>query len=60
MEAALRTVNAAPQKWRVWVDNQNKIVSFHPAGNSRLLEFRSYDLFLRFIDQYTGQSYRYQ
>ena len=51
--------HAAPQ-WRFWVDTQRRVVSFHETENCELLEFRSQELFLRCIDQYTEQQYRYQ
>ena len=46
--------------WRIWVDNQQRIVSFHPEEGFTLLEFRDADLFFRCIDEYTSQRYRYQ
>lgn len=46
--------------WRVWVDAQRRIVSFHPEEGFRLLEFQSRELFLACIDQYAGKQYRYQ
>ena len=51
--------HAAPQ-WRFWVDTQRRVVSFHETENCELLEFRSRELFLRCIDRYTEQQYRYQ
>ncbi len=46
--------------WRVWVDNQKRIVSFHEEEDCKLLEFHSREMFFRCIDQYTGLQYRYQ
>ena len=46
--------------WRVWVDNRRRIVSFHEEEGCKLLEFRSRDLFLSCMEQYTGKQYRYQ
>lgn len=46
--------------WRVWVDSTRRIVSFHEEEGCKLLEFRSRELFLRCVDQYTGMQYRYQ
>ena len=46
--------------WRVWVDTRRRIVSFHEEEDCKLLEFRSRELFLRCVDQYTGMQYRYQ
>ena len=46
--------------WRVWVDNQKRIVSFHEEEDCKLLEFRNRDMFFSCIEQYTGKQYRYQ
>ena len=46
--------------FRLWVDTQRRIVSFHEVEGGQLLEFRSRDLFMNCVDQYTGQQYRYQ
>ena len=46
--------------WRVWVDTDQRIVSFHEERNYQLLEFHSRELFLSCVDQYTGMQYRYQ
>ena len=46
--------------WRVWIDTKRRIVSFHEAEGCQMLEFRSRELFLSCVDQYTSQQYRYQ
>lgn len=46
--------------WRIWVDTERRIVSFHEEPGSQMLEFRSYELFQTCIDQYTAQRFRYQ
>ena len=46
--------------WRVWIDTANRIVSFHEAEGFRPMEFRSREMFLSCVDEYTGQQYRYQ
>ena len=46
--------------WRIWVDTRQRIVSFHEAEGYKLLEFHNQELFLRCIDQYTAEQYRYQ
>ena len=46
--------------WRMWVDTQRRIVSFHEEEGCQLLEFRSRGMFLRCVDQYSGRQYRYQ
>ena len=50
--------SAAP--FRIWVSTERRIVSFHPEEGFDLLEFRDQELFLRCIDEYTRQLYRYQ
>ena len=46
--------------WRVWIDTDRRIISFHEEEGCRMLEFRSRDHFLSCVDQYTNQQYRYQ
>lgn len=48
------------QVWRIWVDTQRRLVSFHEAPGCQLMEFYSYELFQSCIDGYTAQRYRYQ
>ena len=50
----------AGQVWRIWVDNQRKIVSFREEAGCQMLEFRSREMFLRCVDEYTCKQYRYQ
>ena len=49
----------AVQVWRIWVNPRRKVVSFHEEENFQLLEFRDRELFLRCVDQYTHQQFRY-
>ena len=49
-----------PDCWRLWVDNEARVVSFHPEAGYQLLEFRSRELFFRCVDEYTRRQYRYQ
>lgn len=46
--------------WRIWVDTQRRIISFHEIPDARLLEFCNSELFQSCIDRYTAQQYRYQ
>lgn len=46
--------------WRLWVDTEQRVVSFHKEPGFQLLEFRSRELFLSCVDRYTAQRYRYQ
>ena len=50
----------AAEVYRLWVDTVRRIVSFHPETGAELMEFRDRDMFLRCIDGYTAQLYRYQ
>ena len=52
--------DGAEAVYRLWVDTARRIVSFHPERGAELLEFRDRELFLRCIDGYTAQLYRYQ
>jgi len=47
-------------RFRVWVDTQRRIVSFHEEEGCKMLEFRDREMFLNCVDQYTGMQYRYQ
>ena len=46
--------------WKIWVDTNRRVVSFHEEAGSKLMEFRDRDLFLRCVDEYTNQLYKYQ
>ena len=46
--------------WRVWVDPKRRVVSFHPEEGFEMLEFRDQEMFLRCVDEYTQNQYRYQ
>lgn len=48
------------QVWRVWVDTEKRVVSFHEEPGFQLLEFCSWEFFQAAIDGYTKQRYRYQ
>ena len=53
-----KVMNESP--WRIWVDTQRRIVSFHEEEGCRLLEFQNRETFLRCVDEYTQKQYRYQ
>lgn len=42
--------------WKLWVDTQRRVVSFHEEAGSQLMEFRDREMFLRCIDGYTPSS----
>ncbi len=46
--------------WRIWVDAEQRVVSFHQETGFQMLEFRSWEYFQAAIAQYTTQHYRYQ
>ena len=50
----------SPAPWRIWVNTQERIVSFHEEEGFDLLEFHSPELFQRCVDGYVCRSYRYQ
>ena len=50
---------AAATLWRMWVDTKRRIVSFEEK-DCQLLEFRSHEMFLSYVDQYACKQYRYQ
>ena len=52
--------HVADKLWRIWVDTNRRIVSFHEEEGCQLLEFRSHEMFLSGVDQYSGKQYRYQ
>lgn len=46
--------------FRIWVDRQRRVVSFHPLEGCPQLEFHSRELFFRCADQYTARQFRWQ
>ena len=42
------------ESWRVWIDEENHIVSFHT------MEITSREQYLKFIDEYAQNRYRFQ
>ena len=53
-------IKAASLLSALGVDTQRRVVSFHEEAGSQLMEFRDREMFLRCIDGYTAQLYRYQ
>lgn len=56
----MEQTTAMSNLWRIWVDTKRRIVSFHEMEDCQLLEFRSHEMFLNCVDQYTGRQFRYQ
>lgn len=48
------------ESWRVWIDEKNHIVSFHTTENGLPLEITSREQYLKFIDEYSQNCYRFQ
>ena len=48
------------QVWQIWVDTERKIVSFREEKGGQMLEFRSREMFMRYVDEYTRLQYRFQ
>ena len=46
--------------FRLWVDTERRIVSFHEEEGCQMLEFRSREMFMNCVEQYSTQQYRYQ
>ena len=46
--------------WRIWVDPQRRIVSFHEVEGGWMLEFHSWEMFIHAVDEYASRRYRYQ
>ena len=46
--------------WRIWVDEQSRVVSFQETADSRLMEFASREEFLQQVDEFTARNYRYR
>ena len=59
-EAAALGAREEAQVWRIWVNAEDRVVSFHQEAGFQMLEFRSWEYFQAAIDQYTQQRYRYQ
>ena len=48
------------QVWSLWVNNKERIVSFHAEEGYQLIEFNTREMFLNCLDQYMKLQYRYQ
>jgi len=48
------------QCFRIWVDTDRKIVSFHEEEGCEMIEFYSREMFMHCVDQYTCRQFRYQ
>ena len=57
MEKKTRTER---QCFRIWVDTDRKIVSFHEEEGCEMIEFYSREMFMHCVDQYTCRQFRYQ
>lgn len=50
-----------PQRvWRVWVDEENRVVSFQESAGSQMMEFAGQEEFMRKVDEFTAKNYRYR
>ena len=49
-----------PDSWKIWIDNKNKIISFHEVKGFQLLEFHNAEFFQNFLEYYKERQYRYQ
>ena len=47
-------------KFEIWVDEKEKIVSFHPIENSDSINFQEHSHFLSYVQALAEHSYRFQ
>ena len=47
-------------KFEIWVDEKEKIVSFHPIENSDFIDFQEHSHFLSYVQDLAERSYRFQ
>ena len=47
-------------KFEIWVDEKEKIVSFHPIENSDSINFQEHTHFLSYVQALAERSYRFQ
>ena len=47
-------------KFKIWVDEKEKIVSFHPIKNSDLINFQEHRHFLSYAQALTERRSRFQ
>ena len=48
------------KKYLVWIDEAEKIVSFHEVDNSELIYFDQREIYLAYLSALTTQGYRFQ
>ena len=46
--------------WRVWVDEESRVVSFTETEGAREMEFSDREEFLRQVDEFTARNFRYR
>ena len=56
----METARNTEPVWRLWVDPERRVVSFHEEAGAQLMEFRDREMFLRCVDEYTNRMYKYQ
>ena len=47
-------------RWRIWVDTQRKIVSFHEVPQFEVVAFALHEYFLNYIQSLSDSGYRFQ
>ena len=48
------------KEYSVWIDEAEKIVSFHKVDNSELIYFDQREIYLAYLSTLTTQGYRFQ
>jgi len=46
--------------WRIWVDEESRVVSFTETEGARKMEFSTREEFLRQVDEFTARNFRYR
>ena len=48
------------KEYSVWIDEAEKIVSFHETDHSELMHFDQHEIYLAYLSALTLQGYRFQ
>ena len=48
------------KEYSVWIDEAEKIASFHEVDNSELIYFDQLEIYLAYLSALTTQGYRFQ
>ena len=48
------------KSWKIWIDNEEKIVSFHEVEGYECIEFQNERFFISLIEEYAKRKYQFQ